>query len=203
MSDVHTGFEVGAELQRVAKLGGFDRWFVTSANVSENTVKVMESLETQMLKTTGQTCDYVLAAVAKSQRQEVIKPTERVLADDIEELKNGSAFVKFCRGGRPKLRILWITEDGRCLCWGKYKGRCTKYIFLKDINGVLEGQRTPSFRKYAKGSHSTEDSKARSLSLLLSNDRLQGSKGRACVDLIATNERICEIWIRYLQCAIE
>jgi len=25
MSDVHTGFEVGAELQRVAKLGGFDR----------------------------------------------------------------------------------------------------------------------------------------------------------------------------------
>jgi len=156
-----------------------------------------------MLKSAGQTCDYVLAAVATSQRQDAIKPSERVMNDDVEELKNGSAFIKFCRGGKPKLRILWITEDGRFLCWGKYKGRCTKFIALKDINGVLEGQRTPTFRKHARGGHASDGSKARSLSLLLDMDREKGRKKRTCVDLIATNERICEIWVRYLQCAID
>lgn len=202
MKDVHTGFEVGADIQRVAKLAGFERWFVISNKKEQNVKEVMVSLEGYMLKS-SQTCDYVISAVAKSQRQQSIKTSEIIKEDDIDELKNGSAFIKFCRNGKTKLRILWMTEDGRQLCWGRYKGKASKSLDLTDINGVLEGQRTSTFRKFAVGQHKNEESKARSFSLLLDSDRSKGDKKRTCVDLIATSDRVYETWIRFFQCSVE
>jgi len=197
LKDVHEGFTVGADIQRIAKGSGFDRWFVSSADNKENVAEVMGALETLMAKSNRQTCDFVLAAVAKARRKQK-GTTELISTEDVTELKHGSAFMKFGRRGKAQLRILWITEDGNSLCWGQYKGKCSNKFALSDISGVIQGQRTPSFRKHATGEFKETSAKQRSMSLLLSGD-----KKRASIDLIATTDRIFDVWLRFFQHAVE
>mmetsp|Transcript_36992 Transcript_36992/g.71361 ORF Transcript_36992/g.71361 Transcript_36992/m.71361 type:complete len:182 (-) Transcript_36992:248-793(-) len=172
------------------------RWFVSSVDKKESVVEMMGALEILMAKSNQQTCDFVLAAVAKARRKQKAR-TDQIGTEAVEELKNGSSFLKFGRRGKVQLRILWITEDGNNLCWGQYKGKCSNKFSLSDINGVIQGQRTPTFRKHASGEQKQASSKQRSMSLLLSD------KKRPSIDLIATSDRIFDIWLRFFQHAVE
>mmetsp|Transcript_7355 Transcript_7355/g.10285 ORF Transcript_7355/g.10285 Transcript_7355/m.10285 type:complete len:380 (+) Transcript_7355:160-1299(+) len=188
LTDVERGLAIGAETQRLAKKHGFDKWFIGSTTDEKKVVEAVETMVTIVAKAHRQCGEFVLAAVKKSKRQ--AQTLQTLSEEEVTEVKEGNAFIKYGRNGRPQLRILWVNEEGTELRWGKIKGNCSNRIQLSRINGLITGQRTSSFRKYAKKGHSEEMHKRRSFSLLLAESI------RKTVDLIATSDRIYENWIR-------
>jgi len=168
---------------------------VTEAAVAKNVKNAMEELLIVMAKSNRQSFDYVVASLAKSKRQEEV--VTKISDEEIDEIKEGSAFIKYGRNGKPKLRILWINEDGTRLCWGLIKGKASNSFSLSTINGIITGQRTPSFRKCAKKEHRADRNVRRSFSLLIS-----GNIERKSIDLMATSDKIYEVWNKFFQVVI-
>eukprot|EP00466_Bigelowiella_natans_P013894 jgi/Bigna1/89496/estExt_fgenesh1_pg.C_500067 len=195
LTDIERGMAIGAEAQRLGTKHGFNRWFVTEAAVAKNVKNAMEELLIVMAKSNRQSFDYVVASLAKSKRQEEV--VTKISDEEIDEIKEGSAFIKYGRNGKPKLRILWINEDGTRLCWGLIKGKASNSFSLSTINGIITGQRTPSFRKCAKKEHRADRNVRRSFSLLIS-----GNIERKSIDLMATSDKIYEVWNKFFQVVI-
>eukprot|EP00465_Bigelowiella_longifila_P000292 CAMPEP_0185280686 /NCGR_PEP_ID=MMETSP1359-20130426/66249_1 /TAXON_ID=552665 /ORGANISM="Bigelowiella longifila, Strain CCMP242" /LENGTH=326 /DNA_ID=CAMNT_0027876009 /DNA_START=651 /DNA_END=1628 /DNA_ORIENTATION=- len=187
LTDIERGMAIGAEAQRLGTKYGFNRWFVTEATVARNVKDAVDELLIVLAKSNRQSLDYVVASLAKSKRQE--EAVTKLIEEEIDEIREGSAFIKYSRNGRPKLRILWVNEDGTRLCWGPIKGKASNSFELSTINGIITGQRTPSFRKCAKKEHRAERNVRRSFSLLIS-----GSIERKSIELIATSDKIYEVW---------
>mmetsp|Transcript_25689 Transcript_25689/g.43028 ORF Transcript_25689/g.43028 Transcript_25689/m.43028 type:complete len:1282 (-) Transcript_25689:210-4055(-) len=139
--------------------------------------------------------------LTRENTQDLKAPIGQGKSDDtmeviLEELKKGSAFIKYGRRGSPRERLLWVSDDGKTLFWGENRKRHSKSFPIASIRDVCVGQKTQLFKRRIKKIHKKEMYSRRSFSLLFK------SKDRISVDLIACTDRTFELWMQFFNLVI-
>jgi len=220
LTDIHEGFMMGARLQKLSKIYRFDKWFQCgedklkeSATSTEFLIRLIVEKRIEDRKNRSRRRRRRTRRRTKTTEKRENNANNNAnnnnnnnnnanndVDDDEDDDENacfstslvrGSRFIKYGRRGRPSLRVVWISRDGRRLLWGASKRKPTKCFRLADIKGVIEGQETATFKTKIRREHLAPEHCRRSLSLIL------GQRKRESIDLIATSDADYLLWVRF------
>ncbi|EOA33285.1 hypothetical protein CARUB_v10019712mg [Capsella rubella] len=112
--------------------------------------------------------------------------SERDVEQAITSLKKGSYLLKYGRRGKPKFCPFQLTSDESALVW--YSGKEEKQIKLNQVQRIVPGQRTATFKRYPR-----PEKEYQSFSLICPDRSL---------DLICKDKDEAEVWVVGLKALI-